>query len=222
MCIIAVSKRGVKQPTLEQLHTMFDSNPHGAGYMVAREGKCFIHKGLMEWRDFERAVKNEHFTEDDPVVYHFRISTQAGVKPTMTHPFPLSKKIENCELLDVSCDVGIAHNGIIRMTSFAKETRFSDTALFITDYMRKLIRRREDITDDAILTMIEHLTNSKWAIMDGITGEIVTVGQFVNDDGILFSNTSYKPASKKYTGKVKPFRFSWDDWYDGAYGAACK
>lgn len=197
MCIIAVSKAGVKQPSLDQLRSMYTHNPHGAGYMYARNGKVTIHKGLMTWEDFQRAVKAEGFTDADPVVYHFRISTQAGVTPTMTHPFPLTSKREICEKLDVVCPVGVAHNGIIRMTSDYRETRFSDTVIFITDYMSKLIRKHSDITDPAVNTMIDHLTNSKWAIMDGSTGEIVTVGTFINDHGLLFSNSTYSDYTRR-------------------------
>lgn len=209
MCVIAVSKRGIPQPSRAQLETMFKNNPHGAGYMFARDGSVTIHKGFMNFQDFIRAVENEHFTDADPVVYHFRISTQAGVNPEMTHPFPLTQIRENCEKLDLICSVGIAHNGIIRMTSDSKETRFSDTVIFITDYMTRLIRCREDITDPSVNEMIETLTNSKWALMDGFTGEIVTVGQFVNFHGLLFSNGSYLPREARV---INPARFSLDDY----------
>ena len=191
MCIIAVSKKGVRQPTLEQLHIMYENNPDGAGYMYAKDGVVNIHKGFMTWEDFKRNVEDEHFTKDDPVVYHFRISTQAGVQPSMTHPFPLTGHLPYCELLDLTCKTGLAHNGIIHMTSFTKEVRYSDTAYFIAWYMTKLIRDQEDISDPAILDMIETLTNSKWAIMDGETGDIQTVGHFINVKGLLFSNTTY-------------------------------
>ena len=217
MCIIAVSRIGVKQPSLDQLRTMFETNPHGAGYMYARNGKVIIHKGFMNIEDYIRAVENEHFTKDDPVVYHFRISTQAGVNPQMTHPFPLTSAPENCEKLDVKCSVGIAHNGIIRMTSNFKETRFSDTAIFITEYMTKLIRNADDITDPAVMTMIEHLTNSKWAIMDGSTGTIVTIGNFEKHEGILFSNSGYVRRPSRTT-IVPPKQFSMDDYREGYYG----
>ncbi len=193
MCIIAVSKKGVKQPTLEHLRNMFERNPDGAGYMFARNGSVTIHKGFMDFVDFYRNVCSEGFTEADPVVYHFRISTQAGVNPEMTHPFPLTSDRKLCEELDLfNVECGIAHNGIIRMTSDLKETRFSDTAIFITDYMTRLIRSREDLTDPSVIDMIDHLTNSKWAIMDGLTGDVVTIGRFENAGGILFSNLSYK------------------------------
>ena len=203
MCIIAASKAGIRQPTMGQLRNMFENNPHGAGYMFARDGKVTIHKGFMVWEDFEKAVKAERFTAKDPVVYHFRISTQAGVNPEMTHPFPLTTELVNCEKLDLMCQVGIAHNGIIRMTSDARETTFSDTALFITQYMSKLIRNQADIADPAVLTMIEYMTNSKWALLDGLTGEIVIVGHFINERGLLFSNATYMPYAKMFRQRSK-------------------
>ena len=215
MCIIAVSKRGVRQPSLEQLQNMFDNNPDGAGYMYARDGKVHIHKGFMNWEDFDRAIKAENFTKDDAVVYHFRISTQACVKPTMTHPFPLTDNLSYCEELDLTCPVGLAHNGIITMTSFAKETKYSDTAYFIAWYMTKLIRNEDDIADPCVNDMIESLTNSKWAIMDG-NGDISTVGKFIKNKGLLFSNYSYSSAYTKYTIPTS-YRFASDDYYSGNY-----
>lgn len=223
MCIIAVSKKGIRQPSLDQLRNMFTNNPHGAGYMVARNGKVEIHKGFMVWEDFERAVKAEKFTKGDPVVYHFRISTQAGIKPEMTHPFPLTSKLAWCEKLDITaCDVGIAHNGIIRMTSSHKETRFSDTAIFITEYMVKLIRNRDDMTNNAILTMVDHLTNSKWAFLDGKTGDVSTVGNFVSSNGLMFSNDTYKKIKYPSTTIKAPKKWSRDDYDLGYYGITCR
>lgn len=85
MCIICVSKSGVQQPTDSTIRAMFRRNPHGAGYMYARNGKVTIHKGFMNIEDFLSAVHTERFTPQDSVVYHFRISTQAGVNAAMTH-----------------------------------------------------------------------------------------------------------------------------------------
>ena len=226
MCIIAVSRKGIRQPSLKQLRTMYDNNPDGAGYMYARGGKVHIHKGFMTWEDFERQIKAEAFTENDPVVYHFRISTQAGVKPTMTHPFPLTGELEKCEALDLTCPIGLAHNGIILMTSFHKEVRYSDTAYFIAWYMTKLLRNREDIKDPCVNDMIDTLTNSTWAIMDGKTGDIETVGKFVNNKGLLFSNNTYKKAvsvvKSDYTYTNYPYSYDWDeyDWQTREYGNA--
>ena len=190
MCIICVSKSGVRQPTVTELNTMFRNNPDGAGYMVARHGMVSISKGYMDFGEFLNAVRREHFTERDSVVYHFRISTQAGVNPEMTHPFPLSNRLERMEKLDTTCLIGVAHNGVIRLTADPDNRRYSDTALFITQYLRVLIQRWEDLRDRRVLDTVWNLAQSKFAIMDG-GGYVATVGEFLNQDGLLFSNASY-------------------------------
>lgn len=65
-------------------------NPHGAGYMFARHAIVTISRGYMDLDEFLNVLRKEHFTKWDSVVYHFRISTQAGVSLAMTHPFLLS------------------------------------------------------------------------------------------------------------------------------------
>ena len=117
MCIICVSKPGVRQPDENTIRTMFYRNPHGAGYMFARDGRVEIRKGFMRLDEYLRAIREERFTAADSVVYHFRISTQAGVNPEMTHPFPLSNQPARLRRLDQSCRIGVAHNGVIRLTS---------------------------------------------------------------------------------------------------------
>jgi len=190
MCVICCSPSGVRQPKETQLRAMWLRNPDGAGYMFARSGEVEIHKGFMTWQDFIRSVRAERFTAADSVVYHFRISTQAGVNPEMTHPFPLCRDRDLLRRLDMFCPLGIAHNGIISLTSDLTEKTFSDTALFISQYMPVLIRKRADITDPHVKTLIWELTRSKWAFLDG-SGEISTVGEFINRNGMLFSNENH-------------------------------
>ncbi len=191
MCIICVSPARTRQPSISQIKTMFMNNPHGAGYMYARDGRVHIHKGFMDIDSFLSAVKAEHFTAKDSVVYHFRISTQAGVNPEMTHPFPLSNRLPIMKALDVECPCGVAHNGIIRLTSDTSQREYSDTALFITRYMAQMVHGLDDLKDAQLLNRIERLAGSKLAIMDG-SGYIATVGNFINERGLLFSNDSYR------------------------------
>lgn len=197
MCIICASPKGIPQPTTDRIKTMFDRNPHGAGYMVARDGKVTIHKGFMDLDDYLRQIRSEAFTPDDAVVYHFRISTQAGVTPAMTHPFPLSKEAAHLKALDIDCPCGVAHNGIIQMTS-SKHPTMSDTALFIQRYMCCILRTPEDLRNPRIREILAQLIGwSKLAILDS-SGYIATVGHFIKaDGGILYSNTTYteRPAS---------------------------
>ena len=197
MCIICVSPARTRQPSISQIKTMFLNNPHGAGYMFAREGRVHIHKGFMDIDSFLSAVKAEHFTAKDSVVYHFRISTQAGVNPEMTHPFPLSNRLPHMKALDVECPCGVAHNGIIRLTSDPSQHEYSDTALFITHYMARMVHGLDDLKDAQLLNRIERLAGSKLAIMDG-SGYIATIGPFINERGLLFSNDSYQELRWRY------------------------
>ena len=192
MCIICVSPENVRQPDRRTLATMFHRNPHGAGYMYARDGKVHIRKGFMTLPALLNALDEEDFSKADPVVYHFRISTQAGINPQMTHPFPLSNRPAHMKALDVDCRCGIAHNGIIQLTSDPRNREYSDTAVFIRDYLTKIIQRPSDLRNAKRLELIYKLAQSKFAIMDG-KGYIATVGEFVNEDGLLYSNTSYQP-----------------------------
>lgn len=190
MCVIAVSEKGIRQPTEKELSLMWKGNPDGGGYMCIRNGKVMIHKGFLEWKDFIRSVRSEKFTPDDPVVYHFRIATQGGINAEMTHPFPLSNDIHHMSALDVSCEIGVAHNGIIPLTADKNNKDFSDTALFVTQYLSALVRSPFDLLNPHILTMIERLGNSKFALMDRY-GNITTIGKFETENGILVSNRYY-------------------------------
>ena len=210
MCIICISKRGIAQPSEERIKAMFDSNPHGAGYMYARNGRVIIHKGFVDCDEFLEQIRYENFTADDVVVYHFRISTQAGVNPEMTHPFPLSKEKSHLMALDLECACGIAHNGVIPCTSTRGKTDMSDTALFIQKYATHILRTPDDLRDTEILNVIDKLIGaSRLAILDG-SGYVATLGRFITaDGGLLYSNSTYKPVEyifdekwyEKYNGK---------------------
>jgi len=193
MCVICVSHKGIRQPNEDEIRNMWTSNPHGAGYMFVKDGRVELHKGFMELKDFMRSVQSEKFTDDDVVIYHFRISTQAGVCPEMTHPFPLSEDLKDMKLLDCTCSVGIAHNGVIKLTS-CKNDEYSDTALFITEYLPMLIRDTADITDKRVKKTIKALADSKLVLLNG-SGDVTIIGDFwANNDGLLFSNKSFLPV----------------------------
>lgn len=191
MCVIAVSRKGIRQPTFTQIKTMWRNNPDGAGYMVAGNGYVWIKKGFMRLDDLLDALHDEKFNADASVVYHFRISTQGGVNPGMTHPFPLNKSLTET---DIMCQMGFAHNGVIRMTA-NPTSEYSDTALFVRRYMPYLIRNKDSIFSYPVQEMIQELTHSKWAIMNE-DGDIATIGYFTTDEqGREFSNNSFKSVT---------------------------
>jgi len=207
MCIICISKKGIKQPDETTIITMFDRNPHGAGYMFARNGKVEIHKGFMDINEFLREIRSRKFTENDVVVYHFRISTQAGVNREMCHPFPLTTNIADTKELDLLASVGVAHNGIIPLTTNANDKEYSDTAHFIAEYMSEIIRKREDMKNPKLIEILGHLAESKLCLMDG-DGFISTAGNFITEsDGLIYSNGTYKPIRTYYRPKAYKSNF---------------
>ena len=202
MCIICVSEKGGKQPDKELLRTMFNANPHGAGYMVPENGKVRISKGYMNFCDFWREIERCSFTENDVTVYHFRISTQAGVQPEMTQPFPFTDDIVNTKVLDCIADLGIAHNGIIRAFSDPSDTEYSDTAHFVSEFLPDVITNWRSITKP-FLEKLAEVTGSRFTFLNG-KGQVKYAGNFVEDlGGLKFSNYSYLSRNEFTRSYVK-------------------
>lgn len=219
MCIIVYKPSGIKFPSNDILETCFNHNQDGAGFMFPDKGGVHVRKGFMDYASFAKAIEPLRDATDLPVVMHFRISTHAGVNPEMTQPFPLSKKTKQLKKTDVVSNIGVAHNGIIQLTNDAKT--ISDTALFIKRYMSRLVKRLDYYKDNWTAPVIERLIGSKMAIL-GKDGHCELLGSgWTQDDGIWYSNTSYKgyryksyygnySAGYYYNGKW----YSWDDDYD--------
>jgi hypothetical protein len=136
------------------------------------------------------------------MVLHFRITTQGGVKKELCHPYPLSSKMENLKQLYCSSDIGVAHNGIISLTSDHNKD-YNDTMKFITDYLSLIIKDKKFYKDTDKLKLIERLCESKLAILDN-TGHCQLIGNFIEDNGVYYSNSTYSYAKVKYNWK-------WDD-----------
>lgn len=225
MCIICIKKRGVNPPSNKLIKTMFKNNPHGAGYMIARGDYVSISKGFMNVDDLLTALKSERITKDDAVVYHFRISTQAGVTPSMTQPFPYSHEEAHLKALDVRCKLGVAHNGIITLTTDYKQKELSDTALFIRDYLKYFITKKSDLKDAKRMELLHEVVSSKLAFLTA-DGDVFTCGEFNTWSGLLFSNYSYverepvKATTKVYNWHGKSYTYGaliddYDDDCDG-------
>ena len=215
MCIIVYKKLNQKFPSKETLKHCFENNPDGAGFMYPYAEKVNISKGFNTFKKFWKALQNTRkITGDDiPYIMHFRISTQAHGRMDCTHPFPLSKDMGELRKLDCSCNIGIAHNGIISLTSsgYSKTITYSDTMQFITDYLTLIIKNKDYYKDETNIKLIDKLCGGKLAIMDN-TGYVQLIGDFVEDDGIIYSNGSYKKYQLKAT-TYKQISY-YDDIYD--------
>lgn len=217
MCIIAYKPAGVDFPPKKTLKTCFENNPDGAGLMFADGGAVTIKKGFMTFAAFWKALRGVREKHGDAPAYvmHFRISTQGGVNPPCTHPFPLSREMDDLRRLETRAKIGVAHNGIITLTSagWNKKIEYSDTMLFITRFLSLIIKSPEYYKDADTLKLIERLAESRLAILDG-AGHCETIGAgWIEEAGVFYSNSTYKPRAP-----LPASPYAWDDWDDwGGY-----
>jgi hypothetical protein len=213
MCIIAYKPLNVAFPEEYILQNCFDNNDDGAGFMYTFNGEVHIHKGYETFEKFMAALNKARAITGDkvPYVMHFRIATQ-GYERTMTHPFPLSSKMENLKRLHIKCSIGVAHNGILQITSDGAKT-YSDTMKFITDYLSNIIQSYDWYKNKRTKKLIEYLIDgSRLAILDAHSHcELMGKG-WEKDNGIFYSNHSW--AREKWAGFSGKWPRAWWDYDD--------
>lgn len=201
MCIIAAKPAGVKMPAQTTIETMWCRNHDGAGFMYAQGGVVHIEKGFMKLDDFNKALDRVRKTIDldaVPVVLHFRIATHGGVNASNTHPFPVTTSVGTLQKLVCNTTLGVAHNGIIPSVSPRKG--LSDTMEYIVSQLGPLYKGvPEFYTNKHLMTMIDNAVGSRLAFLTH-KGELYTVGHFEENDGIMYSNSSYKPSTFELYG----------------------
>lgn len=198
MCLIALKKRG-SHLSDDEIRYDFLTNGNGAGFMYAKNGKVYWEKGFF---NVEELLDRWHTLISDDMVaaLHTRIATHGNHNcKQLCHPFPLDGS-------DVFADHGSAplvmmHNGIIPDKSwkeFAVEGD-SDTSAFARRLGPILDNKLPDEGYSGLVS--GYGGSSRFLFMNG-DGDYVTVGNWYEEDGIMFSNNHYK-------GK-----FSEKDWMD--------
>lgn len=199
MCIIMHKPANVAFPDEAILKNCWDNNPDMGGFMYAYNNKVYIKKGYKTWETFNKALKNVRKVIGDKVPYvcHFRISTQ-GYDTSCCQPFPLSENMNRLKKQKTDCNIGIAHNGILDITSDGARD-YSDTMKFITDYLANIIRSYDWFKDKRTNKLIENLIDgSRLAILDK-NGHCEHMGKgWVEDYGCFFSNSTYSYSKVKW------------------------
>ena len=197
MCIIVYKPADTKMPTWATLEVCFRRNPDGAGFMYAgNDGFVHIRKGFMSFSEFKKAFREEkrYFDfEKSPVVFHFRIKTHGEVSKECCHPFQVSRDLERLRETECKCRYGAAHNGILsgRSTNGQK----SDTMDYIMTIVAPLCKMSGDPTRDKNVKQIieDTIQTSRFVLMSG-DGDVAIYGKnWVEEEGIYYSNSTYKP-----------------------------
>lgn len=203
MCIIAIKEPGTAVD-YAILQECFDSNPDGAGFSFpSAKGGVEIVKGMMSWEDFLEGLSKYGIAkkQDERVMFHFRIATHGASSPSNTHPFPLTDAPKKLGKTHIRSAIAVAHNGIINNGASMKKG-LSDTALFIQECLYPL---GKTIMKPALEPVIALASSSKLAFMT--EDEVSTVGDFIEEDGWLFSNDTFRPWPS-YSNRET----AWDEW----------
>lgn len=210
MCIAIAKPMGVDIPNDDILTNCFNNNPDGAGFAFNHNNEVVIRKGYMKLKDFLDAFHkyDEKFGfKNRGVLIHTRITTHGGTNPEMCHPFPINSDEGALKKIEYISPYAVIHNGIISLTSSeaTKKKDMSDTAIFVQKYLTKIAKNKKWFGNKANIELIEELIDSKMAILNG-SGKIIMTKGFTEDNGVFYSNSSYKENRYKRV-------YDWD-WYD--------
>ena len=213
MCVIVYKPAGEEIPAAPVLSRCFEANPHGAGFMLPKGGKVRYVKGLMALGDLLEALEREGASKALPLVLHFRISTQAGVQPGLTHPFPVCPSIADMKALEGECGLALAHNGVIWNCSDGRAKDRSDTMEFVRRFAYPLTRgeaRWHEVPGACDLLSSREVSggSSTFALM-GADGVVTLLGRFEQVGGCFYSNLSPFPARQAH---ARPGREDYEAW----------
>ncbi len=203
MCIIILKQQGICPPSRRTLKTCFNNNPDGAGFMYYNNGKVQIEKGFMSFKSLQRSLKNHRFTNDDKVVYHFRIATCGKVQGSQTHPFPVTDNNSHLKSLSCSTSLGFAHNGIFN--SMISTNELSDSMMFAKEILSDRKVRANIFNEESVHSRLVEMSTStsRLAFLD-YRGRLRTFGDWEvqKETGLMFSNDDYKYS---YTWKKSKY-----------------
>lgn len=210
MCIIAIKPENKKMFSNKVIETMFTNNPDGAGYMYydKKTHKVVIKKGFMTYLSLIKDL-NKHDLTKTNVILHFRIGTSGKNDKMNCHPYPVYE-VNN---IDCKTELGVAHNGVLYNYIPYKGCNINDTQLFIHEVLRSL--NKDFLKDDDKRFLIEEIIGAnKLAFLDK-DNKITLIGKgFIEDDGYIYSNKSYK--EKRQVKTTNKFRLSDDvgGWFE--------
>jgi len=227
MCIIVAKEKGKKLPNKSILETCFIKNNDGAGLMYVKNNQVIIDKGYMTFDSLYKRIEelkkefNSDLT-DKSLVIHFRIGTHGENDKYTTHPFPITNNRDELRKTKTTCSVGMAHNGIISEYNYDKV--LSDTQSFIKDCVSVYKSyNKQFYKDKRIMSILEKSINgSRLCFLDN-KENIYYIGNFIEDEGIKYSNSTYKQVqynnyySGYYNGNSGKYYDDSDYFYDEYY-----
>ena len=184
MCLAIYAPAGIKIPA-KGLIKSWVINHDGAGYMFRdMSGKVKIKKGFGKLTDMYKSYMRD-FNENPSSDFglHLRKASKGGTSLEMTHPFPFG---DNGALI---------HNGTI--------SELGDSVTSDSSELADLIGGIPEIAHSPeLVEMLEgYVGRSRVVVFQGETTILLNRDGFEMDDGVFYSNKSYKDncAEKEVT-----------------------
>lgn len=195
MCIIAYVPSGAKLEE-ETIRTMFENNKHGAGLMwkPRDNAQIEIRKGFMDVESLLKAWRT--IPERCDRAIHCRIATSGKISTGCCHPFPVRAKTTAMRKAMDKTNVALMHNGIISFCTPKKGIKadYSDSMLFASKVLFPL---RKQLGTEAVQLLLDNCSDSRLLIFRS-DGDAIMSGSWYFDNGVYYSNMSYRPYSFSY------------------------
>lgn len=192
MCIAIIK---TKDGTISDdiLKTCFKNNPDGSGFAWTESNQLYIIKGIFDVDTFINTYHDIESKADSNILIHCRISTSGLIDKDNSHPHV------------VNDSTVLIHNGVLDI-KVPKDSKKSDTVLFIEKYLRDL--PVDFVYNKAILRLIENRIgyNNKFVFLNSNGDYFILnedAGEWVN--GVWYSNDSYQPRLFTYTKSYKSY-----------------
>ncbi len=191
MCL-AIFKPENQKVLKHEMENAFDNNDDGAGFAYPQNGKVEIEKGFFKFEDFWKAIQ-PHM--DKPMVIHFRWTTHGLTNKDNCHPFRVTDNLV------------MIHNGMINAVDITDKDK-SDTRTFVDDYVKPINKGnpRFIYTEYGNRTLQACIGSSKLVFLNK-KGESVIVNESAGhwQDGVWYSNDSYKTIKVRYSNFSSPY-----------------
>lgn len=189
MCLIIFAKQGTPIP-FKYFRRAFVRNPHGAGFMVAKDGELIIKKGFFNLGDLWNAYKE--YDGKYTCFVHTRWSTHGA------------QNVQNCHPWLIDGNHGMVHNGVLQNYTHFKNG-LSDSGNFTNLILRPMFHDYPTLWKEPYFTetLAHSIGWSKIGILSGDGDYMIyneNSGEWV--DGLWFSNSDYKPLPKKRLKKT--------------------
>jgi len=203
MCLLVVCNPN-STPSKDELTTGACKNPHGFGFAIDTGSGIISERSMSAKKSIRRFLELREQYPNGYAMWHARYATH-GVKNELNcHPFKLEGEH----------DTYLAHNGVLDIL-IPKDDKRSDTRILAEELLPRL-GGVSALDDDYLYDMISSwASGSKIAVMTNDPSaqyKIYIINENAgswDDNGIWWSNTSYKPVVS--TPRTESYTYTYGD-----------